>query len=105
MKQDLTRREVGILVPIAVCCLLLGVYPKAVTEVMEPALERSVLARVYDGQAGDAQWSRATGSQPADAVAMSADTGSGSADSAAVAALGDESLDRMAIETPEGVEQ
>ena len=80
LKQDLTRREVGILVPIAVCCLLLGVYPKAVTEVMEPALGRSVLARVYGGQSGEAQWSGATGSEPIGAVAASVDTESVSAD-------------------------
>ncbi len=42
LKQDLTRREVGILAPLALCCLLLGVYPKPVINVMTPALERAV---------------------------------------------------------------
>ncbi len=49
LTQDLTRREIGILAPIAVACLLLGVYPKPVLEnVMEPALVREVLARVLE---------------------------------------------------------
>jgi len=49
LTQDLTRREIGVLAPIAVVCLLLGVYPKLATSVMEPALEDAVLARVYEG--------------------------------------------------------
>lgn len=42
LTQDLTRREVGILAPIALCCLFLGVYPKPVMEMMEPALEKGL---------------------------------------------------------------
>jgi len=47
LTQDLTPREIGILAPIALCCLFLGVYPKPVINVMEPALDRAVLARVH----------------------------------------------------------
>jgi len=115
LTQDLTRREVGILAPIAVCCLLLGVYPKAVTDVMEPALGRSVLARVYDGQSGDASWSRAIGSERTDTAAVSAVTESG----LAVAATTLPSMNQgcagetflwhgrrgAAVPTPEGVGQ
>jgi NADH-quinone oxidoreductase subunit M len=50
LTQDLTGREIGILAPIAVVCLVLGVYPKIATDVMEPALERSVLARVFQAE-------------------------------------------------------
>ncbi|MCZ6683606.1 MAG: NADH-quinone oxidoreductase subunit M [Planctomycetota bacterium] len=38
LTQDLTRREIAILTPIAALCLLLGVYPKPLIEVMEPSL-------------------------------------------------------------------
>ncbi|HVP09901.1 MAG TPA: NADH-quinone oxidoreductase subunit M, partial [Phycisphaerae bacterium] len=51
LTQDLTRREVGILAPIALICLVLGVYPKIATSVMEPALERSILARTFQASA------------------------------------------------------
>jgi len=50
LSQDLTRREVGILAPIAAVCLLLGVYPKVMTNVMEPAVDGAVLARVFHMQ-------------------------------------------------------
>jgi NADH-quinone oxidoreductase subunit M len=43
---DLNRREIGILAPIALACLLLGVYPKPATQLMQPALARQVLARM-----------------------------------------------------------
>ncbi len=46
LTQDLTRREIGILAPIAVACLLLGVYPKPVIQMMEPSLNTAVLAHV-----------------------------------------------------------
>ncbi len=48
LTQDLTRREVGILAPIALACLLLGVYPKPAIDLMEPALQQAVLSRVVD---------------------------------------------------------
>jgi NADH-quinone oxidoreductase subunit M len=46
LTQDLTRREIGILAPIALCCLFLGVYPKPVINMMQPAIEQGILARV-----------------------------------------------------------
>jgi len=48
LTQDLTRREIGILAPIACVCLILGVYPKIATDVMEPAIKDAVLTRVYE---------------------------------------------------------
>lgn len=50
LTQDLTRREVGILAPIACVCLLLGVYPKLATDVMEPALNEAVLVRIDEAR-------------------------------------------------------
>ncbi len=52
LTQDLTRREVFILAPIAACCLWLGVFPKPVMDIMTPSLDRAVLARVFDGAGG-----------------------------------------------------
>jgi NADH-quinone oxidoreductase subunit M len=47
LTQDLTRREIAILAPIACLCLILGVYPKIATNVMEPSLNEAILARVF----------------------------------------------------------
>ncbi len=46
LTQDLTPREIGILTPIAIACLLIGVYPKMLTDIMEPSLDQAVLAHV-----------------------------------------------------------
>ncbi|MHC5004214.1 MAG: complex I subunit 4 family protein [Planctomycetota bacterium] len=40
LPPDLTPREIGVLVPIAVLCVVLGVYPKPVTDALEPAIEQ-----------------------------------------------------------------
>ncbi|RIK64837.1 MAG: hypothetical protein DCC65_13350 [Planctomycetota bacterium] len=45
LTQDLTPREAGILAPLAIACLLLGVFPKPVINLMEPSLNTAVLAR------------------------------------------------------------
>lgn len=44
LTQDLTRREIGVLAPIALVCLLIGVYPKPVLDTFEPAIVGNVLA-------------------------------------------------------------
>jgi len=41
--QDLTRREIWILAPIAACCVLLGVYPKPMLASIESAAVANVL--------------------------------------------------------------
>ena len=46
LTQDLTGREIGVLTPIAVICLIVGVWPASVTRSMQPALERQILNRV-----------------------------------------------------------
>ncbi|MEK6645001.1 MAG: NADH-quinone oxidoreductase subunit M [Planctomycetota bacterium] len=46
LTQDLTRREIGILTPIALACILLGVYPRILTDITTPALQSQVLARM-----------------------------------------------------------
>ena len=43
LTPDLTRREIYILAPIAVVCLLLGVFPKPVLNTMQPAIARNIL--------------------------------------------------------------
>lgn len=43
LSKDLNRREVGILVPIAVCCVVLGVYPKPLLETFEIATRQHIL--------------------------------------------------------------
>ena len=45
LSRDLTRREIGILAPIALACLVLGVYPKPVLETVEIATRQHILRR------------------------------------------------------------
>ena len=75
LSQDLTRREIGVLAPLAALCLFLGVYPKPVIQWMEPSLT-PVLHRISNAASG---WEEAS-------VASSAST---EPDAAALATLGD----------------
>ncbi len=43
LTHDLNRREIGILVPIAVCCVLLGVYPKPLLNSFDIAIRHNIL--------------------------------------------------------------
>ncbi|MCH7885310.1 MAG: NADH-quinone oxidoreductase subunit M [Planctomycetes bacterium] len=43
LSKDLTRREIGILTPIALCCLAIGVYPKPLLDTFEVATRQHVL--------------------------------------------------------------
>ncbi len=45
LTRDLTRREIGILTPIALCCLALGVYPKPLLHTFEIATRQHVLRK------------------------------------------------------------
>jgi NADH-quinone oxidoreductase subunit M len=42
LPTDLNRREIGVLVPFAVLCVVLGVYPKPLLTVLEPPVTRTV---------------------------------------------------------------
>lgn len=46
LTRDLTPREATILVPIAVLVVVLGVYPRLITDTLDPALQGQVLQRV-----------------------------------------------------------
>ncbi|MFQ5491406.1 MAG: NuoM family protein [Phycisphaerae bacterium] len=48
LTRDLTRREIGILAPIAVVCLLIGVYPKPLLNTLGPAVARHILTTAPD---------------------------------------------------------
>lgn len=43
LKRDLTNRELGIVIPIAVACLVLGLYPKPVIDGIQPAIQKNIL--------------------------------------------------------------
>jgi len=43
LTKDLTRREIGFLAPIALCCVFLGVYPKPVLNSFETAIRDNIL--------------------------------------------------------------
>ena len=54
LTKDLTGREIGILVPIAACCVFLGVYPKPILETFEIAARQHVLRTPYVADVADA---------------------------------------------------
>jgi NADH:ubiquinone oxidoreductase subunit 5 (subunit L)/multisubunit Na+/H+ antiporter MnhA subunit len=43
LTTDLTRREIGILAPIALCCVILGVYPKPILDTFEVATRHHIV--------------------------------------------------------------
>ena len=45
LSNDLTGREIGILTPIAICCVVLGVYPKPMQDTFEIAIRQHVLLK------------------------------------------------------------
>ncbi len=49
LTQDLTRREKGILVPLAICCVVLGVYPKPLLQTFEIATRQHILIETVAG--------------------------------------------------------
>lgn len=60
LTKDLTRREIGMLAPIALVCILLGVYPKPLLTSLEPAVAGNILRLptaqvVYQSGAQDAE--------------------------------------------------
>ena len=46
LTPDLNAREITILVPLAVCVVLLGVYPRLITDTLDPALNSQIMQRV-----------------------------------------------------------
>ncbi len=48
LSPDLTGREIGVLAPLALACVLLGVYPRPVIQTIHPAVEHQVLAWMRD---------------------------------------------------------
>lgn len=69
LSHDLNRREIAILTPLAVAVVLLGLFPRLVTDSLDPALRRQVLARVA------AALPEAAAAAPA--IAMNPDEGGG----------------------------
>ena len=43
LTRDLTPREIGILAPIALCCVIIGVYPRPLLSTFENAIARNIL--------------------------------------------------------------
>ena len=54
LTKDLTGREIGFLAPIALCCVILGVYPKPMLDSFEDAIVRNVLIAVPDPMQAEA---------------------------------------------------
>jgi NADH-quinone oxidoreductase subunit M len=78
LTRDLTRREIGMLAPIALVCVFLGVYPKPVLTDLEPALARNILqlesTRVADAVQDSDSLSSAVNA-PSEGQMMIADAG------------------------------
>ena len=67
LTRDLNRREIAILAPLAVAVVLLGVYPRIITDKLDPALRDQILNRLNDPLE---EWKqlRAAAASPAGAV-------------------------------------
>ena len=48
LKRDLTRREIAILVPIALLCVFIGVYPKSLQSSINPTITANVFHQSTD---------------------------------------------------------
>ena len=60
LTRDLTPREIGILVPIAAACVILGVWPKPVLRTLDTAIRSNIVEyRVIPWQAGTDEPARA----------------------------------------------
>ena len=46
LKKDLTPREITILTPLAILVVVLGVYPRLITDTLDPALDTQVMQRI-----------------------------------------------------------
>lgn len=53
LTKDLNKREIGILTPIALFCLVLGLWPGPVIRSLQPAIERNILAARTQAPADD----------------------------------------------------
>ena len=72
LTPDLNRREIAILAPLAILCVVLGVAPRVVTDTLDPALKTQVLSRI--GQAVDARGRIADGAPQAPGPMLLADS-------------------------------
>jgi NADH-quinone oxidoreductase subunit M len=52
LTQDLTRREIGILAPIALACVIIGVWPKPMLNQFEVAIRQNILGSQVTATAG-----------------------------------------------------
>lgn len=46
LPRDLSGREIAILTPLALAAILLGVYPRIVTDTLDPAIQGQILSRI-----------------------------------------------------------
>lgn len=74
LPRDLSAREVSLLVPIALGCLLLGVVPKPALELLQPSMQSQVLARVEPAMRAATSPSVSVSARP-DAVAVRTEGG------------------------------
>ncbi len=56
LTRDLTRREISILTPLALCCVFIGVYPKPMLDTFEVAVRQHILRQ---GAQDNVAWSAA----------------------------------------------
>ena len=74
LTQDLTSREKGILVPIAICCVVIGVYPKPLLDTFELATRQHVLLETvagYESVTDGMTWPQRSGDEDLNAIEVS----------------------------------
>ncbi|MBI5866167.1 MAG: NADH-quinone oxidoreductase subunit M [Planctomycetes bacterium] len=48
LSRDLNAREISILTPLAIACIVLGVYPRVVTDKLDPLIQSQIVKRVTE---------------------------------------------------------
>lgn len=79
LPADLTGREIGVLVPLAALCLGLGLYPKPLMDMVQPAVDKQIatIERVREGKSPKAPPAKPLPPGATSAQAEPADVGAG----------------------------
>ena len=66
LPPDLTAREIGVLAPIAVLCVVIGFYPRPLTSALEPAIEATLspYPRLVESRVRELQVARQSDAPP-----------------------------------------
>jgi NADH-quinone oxidoreductase subunit M len=59
LTRDLTLREIGILAPIAIACLVIGVWPKPMIQSLDDSIRANIAVNYMDDASAGTRWAEA----------------------------------------------